>query len=151
MITKEAVVKVLEEILAGSDKFLVDVVLQHSNRMTIYIDGDRNITIRDCQEITRAIEDRFDRDQEDFDLTVSSYGIDRPLKLPRQFVKNIGRELELVLVDGKATGGILVNAGNDAIELEHPVRNVKKEVKRENSMIPFSEIKTAKIIVKFDK
>jgi len=151
MITKEAIGKIVEEILEGTDKFLVEAVVQPSNRMIIYMDGDRNITIEDCREVSRAIESRIDRDEEDYDLTVSSYGIDRPLKLIRQYRKNIGKELEIVTLDGIKTSGVLAEVSETALELEHPVKKSRKEVKRENTILPLTEIKTANIIIKFGK
>ena len=141
----------VEELLAGTDKFLVDVVIQPTNRIYIYFDCDTSITIGDCQEISRTIESNLNRDNEDYDLTVSSSGIDRPLKMLRQYRKNIGKELDVVTTDGINFTGILVRAEQDFLELEHPVKKPKKEIKRDNTRLPLSEIKTAKIIVKFGK
>jgi ribosome maturation factor RimP len=151
MISKETIQPMVEELLAGTDKFLVDIVVQPTNRIYIYFDCDSSITIGDCQEISRNIETNLNRDNEDYDLTVSSSGIDRPLKLVRQYRKNIGKELDVVTNDGKNISGILVKVGEEFLELEHPVKKPKKEIKRENSHLLFSEIKTAKIIVKFGK
>ncbi|MCX6245718.1 MAG: ribosome assembly cofactor RimP [Bacteroidetes bacterium] len=151
MITKDEIVKAVNEILEGTDMFLVEAVVQPSNRIAIYIDGDRSITILDCREVNHAVESRFDREQEDFDLTVSSYGIDRPLILPRQFRKNIGRELEVVAQDGSKISGILAGVSENTMELEHPVKKNKKEAQRENTILPMTEIKTAKIIIKIGK
>jgi ribosome maturation factor RimP len=151
MISKETIEPMVEELLAGTDKFLVDVVIQTSNRIYIYFDCDTSITIQDCQEISRTIESYLNRDNEDYDLTVSSSGIDRPLKLVRQYRKNIGKELNVVTTDGKNITGTLVKVEEAFLELEHPVKKPKKEIKRDNTRLPFSEIKTAKIIVKFGK
>lgn len=141
----------VEEILAGTDKFLVDVVVQPSNKIYIYFDSDTTITIHDCQEISRTIEGNLNREDEDYDLTVSSSGIDRPLKMPRQYRKNIGKEMEVVTSEGKNITGVLAKVEDSFVELEHPIKKPKKEIKRENTRLPFSEIKTAKIIVKFGK
>ena len=69
----------------------------------------------------------------------------------RQYRKNIGKELDVVTTDGKNITGNLVKAEETFLELEHPVKKPKKEIKRENTRLSFSEIKTAKIIVKFGK
>jgi len=69
----------------------------------------------------------------------------------RQYLKNIGKELDVVTTDGKNITGNLVKVEEAFLELEHPVKKPKKEIKRENTRLPFSEIKTAKIIVKFGK
>jgi ribosome maturation factor RimP len=151
MISKETIQPMVEEILEGTDKFLVDIVVQPTNRIYVYFDSDTTITIHDCQEISRTIEGNLNREDEDYDLTVSSSGIDRPLKMLRQYRKNIGKELEVITNEGKNITGILVKAEDSFLELEHPVKKPKKEIKRENSILPFNEIKTAKIIVKFGK
>jgi ribosome maturation factor RimP len=151
MISKETIQPMVEELLAGTDKFLVDVVVQPTNRIYIYFDSDTSITISDCQEISHTIESNLNRDNEDYDLTVSSSGIDRPLKMLRQYRKNIGKEMDVVTNDGKNITGILVKVEEAFLELEHPPKKQKKEIKRENTILLFSEIKTAKIIVKFGK
>jgi ribosome maturation factor RimP len=151
MISKETVQTIIEEILAGTDKFLVEFAIQPTNRISVYLDSDTILTIHDCQEISRAIESRLNRDQEDFDLTVSSSGIDRPLKMLRQYHKNIGKEVEVLTTDGRSLTGVLVKADESSLELEHPVTKQKKEIKRDNTRIPSSEIKTVKIVIKFRK
>ena len=151
MISKETIQPIVEELLAGTDKFLVDVIIQPTNRIYIYFDSDTSITIHDCQEISRTIECNLNRDNEDYDLTVSSSGIDSPLKMLRQYRKNIGKELDVVTTDGKNITGNLVKVDENFLELEHPIKKPKKENKRNNTRLPLSEIKTAKVIVKFGK
>jgi ribosome maturation factor RimP len=151
MITKEQVVRVVEEILEGTDKFLVEVLLQPSEKITVFFDGDNGVSISDCQKLSRSIEEKLDRDYADYQLTVSSSGMDRPIKLPRQFKKRIGKELEIILLTGNRISGILVSAGDKNIELEHPVRNPKKEVVKPNSVIELGKIKSAKIIINIGK
>ena len=151
MISKETIQPLVEELLAGTDKFLVDVVVQPTNKIYIYFDADTTITIEDCQKISRTIESNLNRDEEDYDLTVSSSGIDRPLKMLRQYRKYIGKEFDVTTQDGKNITGILVMADEDFLELEHPVKKPKKEIKKDNTRLPYSEIKTAKLVIKFGK
>jgi ribosome maturation factor RimP len=151
MISKETIQPMVEELFAGTDRFLVDVVIQPTNRIYVYFDSDTTITISDCQEISRAIENNLNRDNEDYDLTVSSSGIDRPLKMLRQYKKNIGKELDVVTTEGKNIAGILIKVEEDFVELEHPVKKPKKETRKENTRLPISEIKTAKLVIKFGK
>jgi len=146
---KESIEQIMAKILEGTDKFVVDILVQPSNKVFVYIDGDTNVTIADCQQVSRSIEEILDRDFEDYDLTVSSSGIDRPIRLLRQYRKNIGKELDVVTQTGQGIRGILLNVTENEIEIEHPVR--KKEAKKENALLSYSEIKTAKIIVKFGK
>jgi ribosome maturation factor RimP len=151
MIKQEQVIKLVEERFEGTDKFLVEVLIQPVNNITVYFDGDKSVSIADCQSLSRFIEERLDRDYSDYQLTVSSAGMDRPIKLLRQYRKRIGKELEVVSLEGEKMTGILVNAGEEAIELEHPVKNLKKDIKKPNSIIALSKIKSAKIIITFGK
>jgi ribosome maturation factor RimP len=151
MITQEQVVKAVEEILDGTDKFLVEAMIQTGNRITVFFDGDNGVTIADCQKLSRMIDEKLNRDATDYDLTVSSAGMDRPIKLLRQYKKRIGKSLEVVLLSGERRSGILVRADEKGIELEHPVKNQKKEVAKPNSIIALEEIKSAKIIITIGK
>jgi ribosome maturation factor RimP len=151
VITEKQVREIAGSVLEGSDKFLVDLTLQPGKRITVYIDGDAGVTVDDCRDISRKIEGRLDRESEDFELTVSSPGIDHPLKNERQYRKNIGRSLNVVTTGGETIEGVLVNAGNGEIELEHPVQKSRKEIKKQNTVISVSMIKTAKVLIKFAK
>jgi ribosome maturation factor RimP len=151
MITEKQVVKVVEEILGGTDKFLVEVLIQPVNKITVFFDGDNGVSVSDCQKLSRFIEERLDRDYTDYQLTVSSAGMDRPIKLLRQYKKRIGRELEVISLTGERITGTLVRADEQSIELEHPVKKPKKEVAKPNSIITLEKIKSAKIIITFGK
>ena len=151
MITQEQVVKVVEEMLGGTDKFLVEVLIQPANKITVFFDGDNSVSISDCQKLSRFVEERLDRDYTDYQLTVSSAGMDRPIRLLRQYKKRIGKELEVIFLTGERISGILVRADEQTIELEHPVKNPKKEVVKPNTIIGLEKIKSAKIIITFGK
>lgn len=150
MITKEIIEDLVNQQLAGTDRFLVDISVQPGNKIFVYIDSERNINVTDCLELNRSLETVLDRDTEDFDLTVSSYGIDRPLRNYRQYLKNVGREMEIIQQDGTKLAGVLVKADQEKIEIEHPVKK-KKEIQKPNSVIDLINIKTGKIILKFGK
>jgi ribosome maturation factor RimP len=151
MIKQEQVVKVVEEKLKGTDKFLVEVLIQPGNNITVFFDGDNYVNISDCQDLSRFIEERLDRDYADYQLTVSSAGMDRPIKLLRQYKKRIGKDLEVITHTGERITGKLIRADDSGIELEHPVKNPKKEVMKPNSVITLDGIKSAKIIITFGK
>ena len=151
MIKKEQIAEIVDERLYGTDKFLMEVLIQPGNIITVYIDGDNSVTISDCQDLSRFIESKLDRDQSDYQLTVSSAGLDRPIRFLRQYRKRIGKELEILTFRGETITGILVKADESFIELEHPVKNVKKETAKPNSVISFENIKKAKLIINFGK
>ena len=85
MIEKIKILEIVNNALDGSEKFLVNLKITPDNRIYVDIDGDNGITIDDCIELSRAIEGQLDREEEDFELTVSSAGADQPLKLTRQY------------------------------------------------------------------
>lgn len=151
MITQEQIVNVVEEILEGTDKFLVEVLILSGNKITVFFDGDNNVSISDCQKLSRFIEERLDVDYVDYQLTISSAGMDRPIKLLRQYKKRIGKGLDVITYSGDQISGILIKADENGIELEHPVKNPRKQVLKPNSIIAFERIKSAKILITFGK
>ena len=146
MIDKLQVLEIIDRELSGSDKFLVDLKISTDNRINVSIDGDNGITIDDCIALSRAIENSLDRDVEDFELNVASAGLDSPLKLKRQYVKNIGRELSVTTFDGEHMEGRLVDADDDKIVMKFVG---KKNAASEPVEFAYADIKTAKIVIKF--
>jgi ribosome maturation factor RimP len=80
MIDKESIVREIETALLDTDRFIVEVKVKAGNRITVLLDSDTQITIADCVAVNRHIESVFDREVEDYELTVSSSGIDQPYK-----------------------------------------------------------------------
>lgn len=91
---------IAEEELAEGSLFLVEVNITPGNEIEVVIDSDGSVDIDDCVALSRAIEERLDREEEDFELTVTSAGIGRPLRLLRQYRKLIGHPVEVVLLNG---------------------------------------------------
>jgi len=150
MIRTQHIEEILEDLLGGTDKFLVDIHIQPGNRIAVYIDGDNGITIEDCRELSRELESRLDRDVQDFELNVSSAGLDRPLKLLRQYIKNIGREIDLVMKNGEKLSGILTAANETSLDITTITREKKTRREEKNVMtVSFYEVKEAKIKIKF--
>lgn len=148
---KIRILELVKTRLEGSDKFLVDLHVSGDNRINVSIDGDNGITIDDCIELSRFIESNLDRNEEDFELNVASAGLDSPLKLRRQYVKNIGRCINVTTIDGEKTEGTLleVSEGQIVVEPDNRRRKKKEPADYENVTIPFDQIKVAKIVVKF--
>lgn len=124
MITKELILNIAEECLEGSDRFPVDVNVNKNNVIDVFIDSDTQVTIENCVELSRFIEERLDRDAEDYELNVSSAGIDFPLKKLRQYNKYIGKDLEVTLGDGSKKVYRLESFDEEKIEA-HEVINKK--------------------------
>lgn len=149
MITEKQIAELVDQHFQGSEYFLVEVVVKPTNKISVYIDGDQRVTVDICQQLNRFLEDRLDRDVQDFELTVSTAGADKPLKLHRQYKKNIGKGLEIIMKSGdKMTGTLMSVTGSCLTFLPDPV---KKGPARTEITINFPDIKTAKEIITFKK
>lgn len=154
MIDKDIVSRLVEEKLASSDNYLVDVEISSDNRIVIEIDNDKSVCIDDCVELSRYLEEHLNRDAEDYELEVGSVGITSPFKKLRQYVKNIGNEIEMQLKSGTKFTGVLKSADENGA-----IITVKKSVKpegakrkvtvEEDQFYPFDEIKYTKYLISF--
>lgn len=151
MTEKENIRKVMEELLVNTDKFLVDILIQPVNRISVFVDGDHGVTIEDCRKISRSLAARLNEGYENFELNVSSPGLDQPLKLYRQYKKNIGRGMEIVTVKGEKVEGILLNVVDSGLEIISSAKDKKKQEEQKNISLLFKEIKVAKIKIDFRK
>ena len=146
MIEKIKILELVNNTLDGSDKFLVNLKITPDNRIFVDIDGDNGITVDDCIELSRAIEGQLDRDEEDFELNVSSSGADQPLKLTRQYRKNIGRDVEVVYLDGEKVEGELTAADEERFTLR--THGTKKQAPQE-LQIAYRDVKSTRVTIKF--
>ncbi len=131
----------------GTDKFLVDISVSSSNVVDVYVDGDSGISIQECVKISRLIESEFDREVADYELRVSSPGLDKPFKLLRQYKKYVNREIEVLSADDKKIDGILKSVSENGFELERKKGKKGKEVVLEEYF--FDDIKGAKPFLGF--
>ncbi len=146
MIEKIKILEIVNGALEGTDKFLVGLKITPDNRIFVDIDGDNGVNIDDCIELSRAIEGQLNRDEEDFALDVSSAGADQPLKLTRQYVKNIGRDVEVVCFDGQKIEGTLVEADDERITVRTP--GTKKQAPQEQTL-DRKDVKSTRVAIKF--
>ena len=106
--------------------FLVEVRIKPTNNLKVFIDGDQGISIEKCVRYNRALYKKLEEaalfPNGDFSLEVSSPGLDEPLKMLRQYKKNIGRQVELVLQDGSKVEGRLMEVSEDGIIVEETDR-----------------------------
>lgn len=148
MINKEIVRELVDEFNAGRDIFLVDIKVSTTNRITVLVNKPSGITIDECVMISRHIESNLDRDREDYELKVSSPGLDMPFKVRQQYEMSIGRPVEVVNTEGKKTKGVLKNVQGEGFEIESEKSAGKKKEVREISF-NFEEVKTVKEIIRF--
>jgi ribosome maturation factor RimP len=150
---------VKEHIPEESPYFLVEIRIKPTNNVKIFVDGDQGITIERCAALNKALYKQLDGSglfpNDDFSLEVSSPGLDEPLKSYRQYVKNIGRPVEVLLKDGLKTEGILKTVDEAGITVEesrgknpHPKQPEKKKEVLMHSF-SFDNIKSTKVQIKF--
>ena len=151
---KQIIYQLAEEKLSGTDNYIVDVYIKQSNKIFVEIDNDKGVSIKDCVSLSRFIESNLNREEEDFELQVSSPGIDQPFKILRQYHKNIGRPVEVLTNDGKKLSGKLLSVNDKGIVISAQVKE-KKEHKKANKVIIankdlfFDQIKETKAIISF--
>jgi ribosome maturation factor RimP len=162
---KDPVIGQIEEMVEtvlGDDNsyFLVDVKIKPTNNVKVYLDGDKGITIEKCVQVNRALYKKMEETglfpDGDFSLEVSSPGLDEPLKLIRQYRKNVGRRVEVQLLDGTLREGKLAEVSEDGIIVEEtPAKNKKAHPGKSKHAVPvshailFNNIKTTRIQVVF--
>jgi len=147
MLDKNKIENEVNSFLEGTDKYLVHVEVKKGNVVKIFIDGDNGVDIDDCVEISRMIENKFDRDDEDYELRVSSPGIDVPFKFNRQYKKYVGRQISVTLKDKNTVTGILKFISDDSIGLE--TKRGRKNSKTELLEILFDDIFQGKPVITF--
>ena len=141
--------EVAEKALEGSDMFVVDCTMTPDNTIDLTIDSDTSVSIDACAMINRAIGDAFDRDEEDYSLTVASAGIGEPLRLVRQYKKLIGESVEVLLKSGVKILATLDEVSEEAITISYDEAVVvegkkKKQMQRTTHTYSFDDIKWAK-------
>ena len=144
MITKEQIAAICEKALVESDRFLVEVKIKPGNIIEVYVDADSAVNIDHCIEISRFIESKLDRDVEDFELSVFSWGLSGALRMDRQMQKYLGKDVEVKSKELGKIQGKLVSFDAEKAEIE-PVRkktSKKKAVEEGNVVV---ERKSAEI------
>lgn len=147
MTDKEYIKGLVEEFIKGTRLFLVAVKVSSANRITVLADKNDGITIDECVSIHRHIENNLDREKEDFELQVSSPGLDLPFGVIEQYYKNEGRKVEVTENEGSKFSGILKNvtAGGFELETEVKVKGRSKELK--DISFNFDQVKTTRVIL----
>jgi Uncharacterized protein conserved in bacteria len=117
MIDKNVVSRIVGEWLEGKDYFLVDVNVSSDDKIVVEIDHAEGVWIDDCVELSRYIESKLDREQEDYELEVGSAGIGQPFKVLEQYLIHVDKEVEVMTNDGKKLEGILKSADENGFTI----------------------------------
>ena len=150
MIDKDLIRQTIEEKLASTDCFLVSLSISGDNQIMVEIDSETSVDLDFCVELTRYIEQHFDRDAEDYSLEIGSYSITKPFVDRRQYRKNIGRKVEVLTEESRKIRGTLVAVDNDDFTLEIEEKELgegqkrKKLVKKEITLL-YNSVKQTKL------
>jgi ribosome maturation factor RimP len=144
----------IDEALALNETlYLVDVSISSNNKIQITIDGDNGVPLSECVRISRSVDNSFDREEEDFSLEVTTPDISHPLKLKRQYIKNIGRILKVKLAEEELEGTLVV-ANEENVVLTWKAREPKpvgkgKVTVEKTATLDYKDIKEAKVKIVF--
>ena len=149
MIDCQKILEIADRELCGTDMFTVSCKCSPANEVELLIDSESSVTIERCAELSRTIEAEFDRDVEDFSLTVASAGIGSELKDIRQYRKIIGSSVEVLLLSGIKILAKLDDVNDEGITISYDEAVVvegkkKKQMQRTTHTYSFDEIKWAK-------
>ena len=153
MITKDQITELANEALSNTDRFVVDITVSNSNVINVYIDADSSVTIDHCVELSRFIEGSLDREVEDFELSVSSAGIDYPLLKHRQLNKYVEKELEILSKDGIKKVYKLISFNEEKIEVQEATIKMLGKLRKiaygNTTELSFTDIKEIKPYINF--
>lgn len=138
----------------NSELFLIELKFLADNKIYVEVDGDHGVSLKECIRINREIEHNLDREEEDFSLEVTSPDVANPLKVKRQYIKNINRILDVKLKDNSTVQGTLMKVTDNKIELEWKAREPKpigkgKITVVKNAIVQFEDILEAKVKIIF--
>lgn len=157
MIAKERILELAQERINELNKniFVVELSISSRNNIQLEIDSEVGfVTIDDCVRVSRNIEHNLDREEQDFELSVSSAGIDKPLRHWKQYPKNVGRTLKIRTKPGETIEGELTKVEENQIELsfEEVLKlegKKKKEKIQRTVQLSFEQIQEAKVVISF--
>jgi ribosome maturation factor RimP len=147
MIEKDKIETLIEEFIKDTRLFLVGVKVSNSNRITILADSMNGITIDECASIHRHIENNLDREEMDYELQVSSPGLDVPFTVMGQYYKNEGKKVEVIDTEGNKHIGIIKNVTTGGFELEAEIKSKGKTREVKDISFNFEQVKSTRIVL----
>jgi ribosome maturation factor RimP len=147
MIDKSFIEELVRNFTNGKEMFLVGTKVSSTNKITVLVDTKNGVTIDECAELHRHIDENLDRETEDFELQVSSPGLDSSFMVIEQYYKNEGRKVEVVDEDGQNHSGILKNVTQGGFDLDTEVKIKGKGKEIKQISFNFEQVKTTKIVL----
>ena len=148
MILKEEIRLVANKKALEMGCYIVDLKVSTNNQITIFFDKKEGILIDDCSELSKYIEENFDRDIEDYELTVCSAGLESPFLVKEQYEKNIGKEVKVIMNNGQSLEGILLKY-DDGVVIEKNNKINKNTFTKSEMIISAKEIKEVKLKINY--
>ena len=144
--------KVFEILKNYQDLFFIDLKVNLNNNIKLIIDGDNGVSLKDCANVSRDIENNIDAEKFNFSIEVSSSGIGSPLISSRQYKKNVGRKIEVYTNEAKPLVGELTIVNDDSFTIEWSQRESKPIGKGKinvvkNKTLLFSDVKSSKVVI----
>ena len=150
MILKEEIEKIASVKAQELNGSIVDITISSGNDIVVYFDKIGGVQIEECVSISKSINDYFDRDIEDYALTVCSPGLTNPFKIKEQYEINIGREVIVKKSDGKKVSGTIVSSDNQlTLAVKKKEKGFRNKYVFNDLIIPFDEIKETRLKIKF--
>lgn len=153
MIKKEEILSIVETKTSEDDVFVVEVKVSPANQIYVEIDAFKGVNIDYCVKLSKFIEGHYDREEEDFELEVSTSSISAPFKVLNHYIKNIGRDIELFTLENKKLTGLLKEANADGFVVEEEQLQKVEGKKKKQTVITqhnfaYDEVRMVKQIIK---
>ena len=154
MISKKKVLSVVTEAIKETNIFIVSLDVKNGNKIIVKVDHPEGLPVKECVRISRAIEDTFDRDVEDYEMQVTSPGLDQPLVVYNQYLKVVGKSIKVQIKNGEVYTGVLTNCSENELTLSYDVK-IKVEGKKKKNIenrvinINFEDIDKAYQVIEF--
>ncbi len=152
MIQTSHIKDIVSNLVAGTELFIVDVIVNRGNRIIVLADSPKSISIDECANLSKAIETILDGEEENYELEVSSPGLLLPFKVIQQYNKYLGHKVEVLCNNGQKYAGVLLSVSTDLFSVEIE-RNIKTEGKKkpekviEQRQFKFDEVKSTKNVI----
>ena len=154
MISREKILELVGPVLDEKKFFIVSLTISNSNRITLFVDGLDGVKIEDCVQLSRLIEQGLDREKEDFELEVSSAGLDAPFTVREQYLKNIGNNVDIQHSNGNRTKGKLIEANEFDFVVEYRRKEKIEGKKKKQTVVEcirhnYSDVNKVNLVISF--
>ena len=154
MIEKNHINEIISNLIDDTELFIVDLTVKPGNGISVLVDSIKGVTIDEIAALTKSIDSNLNRDDEDYELEVSSPGLSHPFKVIQQYYKNIGREIEILCNNGQKYVGKLLSVNTECFTVEiqrkfKPEGRKKPEIIIEQQQYKYDEVKSTKIVINF--